>query len=58
MKVLAHRGISSSARENTAAAFAAAVELGVDGFETDVRRTKDGVLVLYHDRLLPDGRPW
>jgi glycerophosphoryl diester phosphodiesterase len=56
MKVLAHRGVTDSARENTAAAFAAAVDLGVDGFETDVRRTKDGVLVLFHDRHLPDGR--
>jgi glycerophosphoryl diester phosphodiesterase len=57
MRVLAHRGVTTSARENTAAAFAAAQELGVDGFETDVRRTKDGALVLYHDRNLPDGRP-
>jgi glycerophosphoryl diester phosphodiesterase len=56
MKVLAHRGSITSARENTAAAFAAAADLGVDGFETDVRRTKDGALVLYHDRHLPDGR--
>src|SRR5512132_68121 len=56
MKVLAHRGVTTSARENTAAAFAAAADLGVDGFETDVRRTKDGALVLYHDRHLPDGR--
>ena len=55
MKVLAHRGVTASARENTAAAFAAAADLGVDGFETDVRRSKDGVLVLYHDRHLPDG---
>jgi glycerophosphoryl diester phosphodiesterase len=57
MRILAHRGVTDSARENTAAAFAAAADLGVDGFETDVRRTKDGVLVLYHDRHLPDGRP-
>lgn len=57
MRVLAHRGVTTSARENTAAAFAAAVDAGADGFETDVRRTKDGVLVLYHDRHLPDGRP-
>jgi glycerophosphoryl diester phosphodiesterase len=56
MKILAHRGLTTSARENTAAAFAAAVAAGVDGIETDVRRTQDGVLVLYHDRHLPDGR--
>lgn len=57
MKILAHRGVTAAARENTAAAFAAAVEAGADGIETDVRRTKDGVLVLFHDRNLPDGRP-
>lgn len=57
MKILAHRGLSVAARANTGAAFAAAVAAGVDGIETDVRRTKDGMLVLHHDRLLPDGRP-
>jgi glycerophosphoryl diester phosphodiesterase len=56
MKTLSHRGLTTSARENTAAAFAAAVAAGVDGIETDVRRTQDGVLVLYHDRHLPSGR--
>jgi glycerophosphoryl diester phosphodiesterase len=56
MKLLAHRGLTTAVRENTAAAFAAAASAGVDGFETDVRRTEDGVLVLYHDRHLPDGR--
>lgn len=57
MKILAHRGVTTSARENTAAAFAAAVDAGADGIETDVRRTGDGVLVLFHDRNLPSGRP-
>ena len=56
MKLLSHRGLTLTARENTAAAFAAAVAAGVDGIETDVRRTQDGALVLYHDRHLPDGR--
>lgn len=56
MKVLAHRGGALGARENTAAAFQAAVAAGADGFETDVRRTRDGALVLYHDRNLPSGR--
>lgn len=36
-------------RENTIGAFAAAVSLGVDGVELDVRRTNDGVLVVHHD---------
>lgn len=56
MKVLAHRGLCLAAPENTLAAFEAAVRAGVDGIETDVRRTADGVLVLVHDRHLPDGR--
>lgn len=40
------------ARENTLESFAAAVELGVDGVELDVRRTRDGVLVVHHDALV------
>lgn len=36
-------------RENTIEAFRAAVALGVDGVELDVRRTRDGVLVVHHD---------
>jgi glycerophosphoryl diester phosphodiesterase len=49
MLVLAHRGLHHHVPENTIAAFEAAVRQGVDGFETDVRRTKDGVAVLFHD---------
>jgi glycerophosphoryl diester phosphodiesterase len=47
--VFAHRGLHVLERENTLAAFAAAVELGVEGVELDVRRTLDGVLVVHHD---------
>lgn len=47
--VAAHRGWRSKYPENTMAAFRAAVELGVDQVETDVRVTKDGELVLIHD---------
>lgn len=47
--VVAHRGLHTSARENTIASFEAAVALGVDGVEFDVRRTLDGVLVVHHD---------
>lgn len=54
--VLAHRGAPRDAPENTIAAFARAVELGVDGFETDVRRDAAGTLVLFHDRVTADGR--
>ena len=49
MLVLAHRGLHDDARENTLAAFEAAVAAGVDGIETDVRLSKDGALVLVHD---------
>lgn len=47
--VAAHRGWSEKYPENTMQAFRAAVELGVDQIETDVRVTKDGELVLIHD---------
>ena len=47
--VFAHRGFHRTERENTLASFKAAVALGVDGVELDVRRTRDGVLVVHHD---------
>lgn len=47
--VIAHRGASSVAPENTLAALATAVALGADGVEFDVRATADGVPVLLHD---------
>src|SRR3954469_23173577 len=49
MLIVAHRGASAVAPENTLAAFARAIELGVDVIETDVRATRDGELVLIHD---------
>jgi glycerophosphoryl diester phosphodiesterase len=48
-EVFAHRGAHANERENTLGAFREAVRLGVDGVELDVRRTKDGVLVIHHD---------
>lgn len=55
--LIAHRGGHAAAGENTAAAFAHAVALGVDMLECDVRRTADGVLVLAHDAdVTADGR--
>lgn len=47
--VFAHRGAHLEHRENTLDAFRAAVALGVDGVELDVRRSLDGVLVVHHD---------
>lgn len=46
----AHRGDQLHFPENTMAAMKATVELGCDMIETDVRMTKDGYLVLIHDR--------
>jgi glycerophosphoryl diester phosphodiesterase len=47
--VIAHRGASRDAPENTIAAFEAAIALGADAVELDVRRTADGVLVVHHN---------
>ena len=47
--LLGHRGLPSVAEGNTRAAFQAAIEAGLDGIETDIQRTKDGVLVIFHD---------
>ncbi len=47
--VAAHRGWRSKYPENTMEAFQAALDLGVDQIETDVRVTRDGKLVLIHD---------
>src|SRR5579862_4654549 len=50
--VIAHRGASSEAPENTLRAFTRALELGVDGIELDVQVTRDGVPVVFHDFTL------
>ena len=47
--VIAHRGGSGLAPENTLAAMAMALEQGADVLHVDVRRTRDGALVLVHD---------
>ncbi len=54
--LLGHRGVRGGLPENTLAAFRAALDAGLDGVETDVQRSRDGVLVLFHDFSLPDGR--
>ncbi|HUT92523.1 MAG TPA: glycerophosphodiester phosphodiesterase family protein, partial [Thermoguttaceae bacterium] len=47
--LLLHRGAHEYAPENTLSAIRAGFDLGADGVELDFRRTKDGVLVLFHD---------
>lgn len=47
--LIAHRGYSAQAPENTAAAIEKAAEYGFDAVEIDVRQTQDGVWVLSHD---------
>jgi glycerophosphoryl diester phosphodiesterase len=54
--VIAHRGASAHAPENTVEAFALAATLAADMVELDVRPTADGALAVHHDAHLPDGR--
>jgi glycerophosphoryl diester phosphodiesterase len=54
--IIAHRGASAFARENTIESFQKAIELRADMIEFDVRRTKDHVLIAHHDAFLK-GKP-
>lgn len=66
--VIAHRGSSGMAPENTLAAVELAIDQDANWFEIDVQRTKDGQLILFHDRTLerttdveevyPERAPW
>jgi glycerophosphoryl diester phosphodiesterase len=49
---VAHRGEPLGNRENTLPAFASAMALGADMVEIDVRRTRDGEVVVLHDQTL------
>jgi glycerophosphoryl diester phosphodiesterase len=67
-QVVAHRGASAEAPENTLAAVRRAVAVDADHVEIDVQRTKDGALVVVHDttlvrttdvrRVFPRRAPW
>lgn len=48
-KIIAHRGASAHAPENTMAAFQLALELGSDGIELDVMLTRDNRMAVIHD---------
>jgi glycerophosphoryl diester phosphodiesterase len=56
VRVIAHRGASAAAPENTIDAFRLARTLGADWVELDARRTADGAVVVHHDDHLADGR--
>lgn len=66
--VYAHRGARSLAPENTLAAAKVAAQVGADGWEFDVRLTKDNEVILIHDdtlirttnvqKIFPDKVPW
>jgi glycerophosphoryl diester phosphodiesterase len=47
--IIAHRGGALESTENTIGAFQRAFRIGADGIETDIRLTRDGTVVVYHD---------
>ena len=49
---IGHRGAAGTHPENTMIAFHRALELGCDGVEFDVHRTKDGHIIVHHDAML------
>lgn len=51
-QIFAHRGANREAAENTRSAFDRALEYPIDGMETDIQLSRDGVAVLWHDRFL------
>lgn len=55
--VIAHRGVSAEAPENTLPAFELALAIGVVEVELDVQLSRDGVPVLFHDRTLDEKTP-
>lgn len=52
VEIIAHRGYSGAAPENTLAAFEKAIAVGADGVEFDVQASRDGNLVVIHDEEL------
>ena len=50
MRIYAHRGASGDFPEGSKQAYLAAIEQGADGFECDVRLTKDKQIICYHDK--------
>ena len=53
-KVISHRGANKQAPQNTIPAFEKSLEIGVDGFETDVHMSADGVPVVCHNYTIDE----
>lgn len=51
-EIIAHKGASGLAPENTIASFQLALDLGVDMIELDVRHTEDEQIIVFHDQFL------
>ena len=56
-RILAHRGLSTEAPENTLLAFLQAIAHGATHLETDVHASSDGIAVISHDPVLSDDGP-
>ncbi len=54
INIIAHRGANKRAPQNTIPAFQKAIDMGTDGFETDVHLTKDGVPVICHNYTIDE----
>lgn len=52
MIIYGHRGAAAYAPENTMSSFFMGLQKGSNGLETDIQKTKDGILVLFHDDSL------
>ncbi len=55
MKIIAHKGASVYNPFDTVSAIETALEVGVDGVEVDLRMTKDGHIVIIHDKRVKRG---
>ncbi len=53
-KVISHRGANLDAPQNTIPAFERSIEIGVDGFETDIHLSSDGVPVICHNYTIDE----
>ncbi len=56
--IFGHRGAMGYSIENTISSFKKALEMGVDGIETDIRLTKDKKLICFHDTGFYTGPIW